>query len=254
MGSTLPVRILRRLGRYGFGRLGCVKPARIAWPGGAVSFSFDDFPHSALAAGGDVLERHGSRGTYYTALGLAGTRGELGPMLEPGDVLAAHCRGHEIACHTFRHLDCSRAAAAAIIADLAENAAALSDLLGDFVAVNFAYPYGDLSLGAKRMLAPRFWSCRGIGQGFNTGLVDLAELRATRIHARSYDAQRFRALIDRNRAANGWLIFYTHDVADSPSRYGCTVGQLDEIAGYAAECGAVLPVRDVLRQLRAVEA
>ena len=254
MASTLPIRVLRRLGRYGFGRLSYLKPARISWPGGAVSFTFDDFPHSALAAGGEVLERHGLRGTYYTALGLAGTTGELGPMLERDDVLAAHHRGHEIACHTFRHLDCSWAGAAAILDDIAKNSAALSDLLGDFVAVNFAYPFGELSLAAKRLLASRFWSCRGIGQGFNSGLADLAELRATRIHARSYDAARFRDLIEHNRAAGGWLIFYTHDVAAAPSRYGCTPGQLDEIIGYTAECSDLLPVRDVLRRLGAAEA
>src|SRR5260370_23298130 len=185
MASALPIRVLRRLGRCGFGRLSSLKPARISWPGGAVSFPFDDFPASALAAGGESLDGTGLRGTYYTALGLAGTTGELGPMLERDDVLAAHRRGHEIACHTFRHLDCSRAGAAAILDDIAKNSAALSDLLGDFIAVNFAYPFGDLSLGAKRLLAPRFRSCRGIGQGFNSGLFDLAQLRATRIQARS---------------------------------------------------------------------
>src|SRR5260370_25972354 len=103
MASTLPIRVLRRLGRYGFGRLSYLKPARISWPDGAVSFTFDDFPHSAFAAGGEVLERHGLRGTYYTPLGLAGPTGELGPMLEPDDVLAAPPRGHESPCPTFRH-------------------------------------------------------------------------------------------------------------------------------------------------------
>src|SRR5207302_6845969 len=139
-------RVLRRLGRYGLARLGCTKPADIAWPGGAVSFTFDDFPRSALATGGEVLERHGLRGTYYTALGLAGTDGELGPMLQPDDVVAAHQRGHEIACHTYRHLNCSQTATAAILDDIAMNAAALSDLLGSFVTVDFAYPYRHPSL------------------------------------------------------------------------------------------------------------
>jgi len=129
------------------------------------------------------------------------------------------------------------------------NAGALSDLLGEFAAVNFAYPYGDLSFAAKRALAPRYSSCRGIVQGFNAGLADLAELRATRIHARTYDAERFRDLIERNRAAGGWLIFYTHDVADAASRYGCTPEQLDEIAGFATAHSEVLPVRDVVSRL-----
>jgi peptidoglycan/xylan/chitin deacetylase (PgdA/CDA1 family) len=249
MASTLPIRLLRRLSRYGLGSLGYAKPAPIAWPGGAVSFTFDDFPRSALAAGGAVLERHGRRGTYYTALGLAGGDGELGPMLQADDVVEAHQRGHEIACHTFRHLNCSTTATAAILGDIAKNTAVLADLLDGFAAVNFAYPYGELSLAARRALAPRFRSCRGIVQGFNSGLSDLADLRSTRIHARSYDRQRFRDLIERNRAAGGWLIFYTHDVAETPSRYGCTPTQLDQIVGYAVDRSTVLPVRDVLSRL-----
>ena len=249
MASTLPIRLLRRLRRYGLGRLTCAKPAAIGWPDGVVSFTFDDFPRSAFTAGGPILERHAARGTYYTALGRAGGSGELGPMLLPEDVRAAHEEGHEVACHTFRHLNCSTTPAATIIGDIDENAAALSELLGGFAAVNFAYPYGELSLSTKRALAPRFRTCRGIGQGFNSGQCDLAELRATRIHARGYEAARFRQVIDRNRAAGGWLIFYTHDVAEAPSRYGCTPAQLEAIVGYAAESGAVLPVREVVDRL-----
>src|SRR5260370_16904203 len=140
MASALPIRVLRRLGRCGFGRLSSLKPARISWPGGAVSFPFDDFPHSAFAAGGEVLEQHGLRGTYYTALGLAGTTGELGPMLERDDVLAAHHRGHEIACHTFRHLDSSRAGSTAILDEITDNSPPLSHLLPSFLSANFPYP------------------------------------------------------------------------------------------------------------------
>ena len=47
----------------------------------------------------------------------------------------------------------------------------------------------------------------------------------------------------------GWLIFYTHDVADAASRYGCTPQQLDEIAGFAKAHSEVLPVRDVVSRL-----
>jgi peptidoglycan/xylan/chitin deacetylase (PgdA/CDA1 family) len=246
MLSALPTRVLRRLGRYRLDRLPHCKPVRVACPGGVVSFTFDDFPRSALIAGGAILEKHGIRGTYYTALDLAGTEGVLGRMFDPEDVVAAHRRGHEIACHTFRHVNCRRARVDAILHDIALNTAACAALLEGFTPVSFAYPYGELSVGSKRALAPRFWSCRGIVQGFNAGATDLAELRATRIHAAGFDAGAMRDLIQRNRAAGGWLIFYTHDVTEAPSPYGCTPAQFATVVTLATGCGAVLPVREAI--------
>ena len=60
----------------------------------------------------------------------------------------------------------------------------------------------------------------------------------TRCNARSWD--RYPA-----RARNGWIIFYTHDVAEQPSEWGCTPAQLEAVVGYAAQRLPVLPVRDV---------
>src|SRR5260370_40341484 len=109
MASTLPIRVLRRLGRYGFGRLSYLKPARISWPGGAVSFTFDDFPHSAFAAGGEVLERHGWPRPSYTPLGLARPPREPGPMPGAARAPAAPPPGRAHARHRFRPLGRSRA-------------------------------------------------------------------------------------------------------------------------------------------------
>jgi len=254
MASTFPIRALRWLRRHRAGRIVCTRPAHVFCPGGAISFTFDDFPRSALTAGGAILEKYGCRGTYYTALNLAGTRDVLGPMFEPGDICAAHQQGHEIACHTFRHVNCARAGVREIAADIADNEAALAALIPGYAPVNFAYPYGELSLRAKRALAPRFWSCRGISEGLNFGMVDLAELRVARIHASDYNAGAFRLLVDRAVDAGGWLIFYTHDVADAPSPFGCTPEQLEEIVSYAAVRASVLPVCDVVARLGLAEA
>jgi peptidoglycan/xylan/chitin deacetylase (PgdA/CDA1 family) len=225
------------------------RPRTIEWPGGVVSFTFDDFPRSAWLAGGAVLERCGVRGTYYTAMGLAGIDGNLGPMFEMEDVRAAHAAGHEIACHTFNHVDCGRAAPSQIAAELDRSAMALADLLDGAPVDNFAYPFGGVSLIAKRAADRRFASCRGTGRGLNAGAVDLADLRSTSLYARDFDPEKLCQLIDRAAAAGGWAIFYTHDVRDTPSAFGCTPAQLAAVVGYAAANAAVLPVRDVLTRL-----
>src|SRR5262249_36925320 len=108
------MRLARAAGRFLRSR-----PARVAWPAGAVSFTFRDFPKSALATGGALLEKHGRRGTYYAALGLAGTTGDMGPIGDADDIRVAHRAGHELACHTYSHLNCASVRPGRIVSDIA---------------------------------------------------------------------------------------------------------------------------------------
>ena len=241
---SIAARVARELGGFL-----SVKPAKIDWPGGVVSFTFDDFPRSAWVNGGPILEKFDCRGTYYAAMGLAGTESPLGPMFEFDDLRAAAAQGHEIACHTFSHRDCCHAAPAEIAAEVERNAAALSELAGAAPFQNFAYPFGGVSQTAKQTLAGRFASCRGTGRGLNRGTADLADLLSTSIYGRDFNRDRLCQLIDDAHASGGWIIFYTHDVAEEPSPFGCTPEQLQAIVAYAAENASVLPVRDVLARL-----
>ena len=240
-----PVRRLeRKLGRlYGIRRISD------AWPRGVVSFTFDDFPKTALTVGGRILERFGARGTYYTAAKLAGTHGDLGPLCDPDDVRIAHHRGHEIGCHTFSHLNCAAADRSSLKSEVRANAAALSDMIGPFAPANFAFPFGAESKRAKRTLMPYFHSCRGIRPGLNQGIPDIAELLANCVYAATFDDKRFCDLMDRNAAVAGWLIFYSHDVSHSPSPYGCEPEQLEALVAHAAKSSPIRPVRDVVSSL-----
>lgn len=244
MRVSIGARLVRE-----FGGFLCTRPAKVKWPGGVASFTFDDFPRSAWVNGGAILERYDRRGTYYTAMGLAGTVNNLGPMFELDDLRAAHARGHEIACHTYDHRDCGRATPAEIAAEIDRNATALAQALDGATTDNFAYPFGGVSLSAKHALNARFASCRGTGRGINQGTVDLADLFSTSLYSQNFDRDRLCQLIDDAQAGAGWLIFYTHDVADEPSPFGCTPAQFAAIVGYAAEAMPVLPVRAVLAGL-----
>jgi peptidoglycan/xylan/chitin deacetylase (PgdA/CDA1 family) len=243
MRCSIAARLAREIGGFLHTR-----PAKIGWAGGVMSFSFDDFPKSAWQTGGAIIEKYNARATYYTALSFAGTVGNLGPMFDIDDLRAANTTGHEIACHTYSHADCVYLSAGEIVAETERNAAALAEVL-DAPMTNFAYPYGAVSLTAKAALSGRFASCRGTGEGINRRTVDLTDLRAVPLYPGSYDRDRLRRLIDENRTVGGWLIFFTHDVADQPSAFGCTPEQLEAIVAYAAETSPVLPVRDVLAGL-----
>lgn len=244
MRASLSTHLARKLGRFI-----PTQPRPVRWPGGVVSFTFDDFPKTALTVGGAILEKYDVRGTYYTAVNLAETDGNLGRMFDRADVEAAHAKGHEIACHTFRHLDCGRNHTSRLLADVDENAAAIRCLTGGYTPTNFAFPFGGISFSAKGALSQRFASCRGIGDGVNAGTADFADLKAVRVHQYADAAGSYRRIVDEARERNGWLIFYTHDVADEPSMFGCTAAQLETIVAYAVRTCPVLPVRDVIEGL-----
>jgi hypothetical protein len=136
-----------------------------------------------------------------------------------------------------------------ILAEVRNNAAALASLIEGFVPTNFAYPYGCVSIMAKRVLRFRFSSCRGVDRGINYGTVDLADLLAVPLYAADFDGADMRRLIDRACSLAGWLIFFTHDVTGAPSPFGCKPEQLESVLAYAAERSTILPVRDVIAGL-----
>src|SRR5881394_4086832 len=70
-----------------------------------ISFTFDDFPRTALHAGGDILEKYGLAGTYYAAFGLMNTEAPVGRIFSEDDLRGVLDRGHELGCHTFDHYD-----------------------------------------------------------------------------------------------------------------------------------------------------
>jgi peptidoglycan/xylan/chitin deacetylase (PgdA/CDA1 family) len=244
MRCSIAARLAREIGGFMHTR-----PAKIGWAGGVVSFSFDDFPKSAWLTGGAIIEKYDVRATYYAAMSFAGTVADLGAMFDIEDLRTANANGHEIACHTYSHADLLYLSPGEIVAEVERNAAALAEVFDDVTMANFAYPYGAVSLAAKAALNRRFASCRGTGEGINRGTVDLTDLRAVPLYPGSQDRDRLRQLIDENRAVGGWLIFYTHDVAEQPSAFGCTPEQLDAMVAYAAETSPVLPIRDVLARL-----
>src|SRR5438309_11479744 len=68
-----------------------------------ISFTFDDFPRSALLTGGAILKRFGLAGTFYASLGLMGKQAPTGNIFLPEDLKDLLGQGHELGCHTFAH-------------------------------------------------------------------------------------------------------------------------------------------------------
>lgn len=218
-----------------------------------VSFSFDDAPTTAAVTGAQILEARGLRGTYFVAAGLAGRDGPMGEYAARNHVERLLAAGHEIACHTFSHLDCGHGGKARIADDLDRNAQAFADW-GLPAATTFAYPFGDVSADAKAVLAPRFSLSRALHHGVIGQGADLNQTPAVGVQGPDGEALAMHWL-DVAQRENAWLILYTHDVVDGASEWGCTPGALERLVDKSLATGfEVVTVAEGAKRLGSVQA
>lgn len=216
-----------------------------------VSFTFDDFPRSALHTGGAILKHYGGRGTYYASFGLMGKEAPTGQMFLPKDICVLLEQGHELGCHTFAHCDSWETKTKEFERSVLENEQELLRLTPGGSFRTFSYPISPPRPQTKRTMAKYFACCRGGGQTFNVGTTDLNYLSAYFLEQSRHAPELLKSIIDRNREAVGWLIFATHDVCKMPTPFGCTPDLFEEIVQYAVSSGAeILPVTQALQALR----
>ncbi len=210
-----------------------------------VSFTFDDFPRSALTAGGAMLREAGWAGTFFAAGQFCGETVDGLDYFNQDDLLRASEEGHEVACHTFGHLRLRGAQADDVRRDLGRNAVFIRQILPDQALTSFAYPYGDLDLGKKALVARHFPVCRGIWPGLNRGMMDFAQLKAVSLESRQPEAAEVDSWLDAAAQTNAWLIFFTHDVSDTPTPYGTSRKAFAEVLDKVARRGMrVLPMKN----------
>jgi peptidoglycan/xylan/chitin deacetylase (PgdA/CDA1 family) len=218
--------------------------------GPIITFTFDDFPRTALTTGAAVLESFGARATYYVAMSLMNTTNDLGEQFRQEDLDSVLDRGHELASHTYSHLSARKVSYRVFRDDVAKGEQAIREKMGVSGSGNFAYPYGDATLGAKRRLGPELMSSRGTCGGLNGPDVDLNLLRANSLYGDVDRVEAAKRLILENEQQRHWLIFYSHDVAPKPSPFGCTPKLLEAVCSLAAAReGRFMTVAQVVRDL-----
>lgn len=238
--GSLPVRLAAMASRF-IARRSRSKLLALAKAPPMVTFTFDDVPASACQRGAPILERHGARGTFYVAGAGCGMASPGGPQRASIDQLRViWANGHEVGCHTFSHPAVRTIGFDELGTELDRNQAALRKVDSEIVVRNFAYPYGDLSIGTKRYLESRFDSCRSSHAGINSGFADLGALDAWPLQNATLNRAKIGELIAATVRTSGWLIFFSHDVAESPSMYGVSPDLLDFAVGAASRAGCVV--------------
>ena len=240
--KAVPIPAQRRLARW-FGR----RPCRIQMESPVISFTFDDFPRSALINGGAILREHRVTGTYYASFGLMGKEAPTGEIFTLEDLDELVRQGHELACHTFDHCDSWETNPNEFAASIVRNREAVAQHMPGSTLRSFSYPISWPRPQTKRRVATYYECARGGGQTFNSGTIDLNYLNAFFIEQSRENFAAIKQTIDANARAKGWLIFATHDVCDGPTRYGCRSSFFEEVVRYSINSGAtVLPVSRAL--------
>jgi peptidoglycan/xylan/chitin deacetylase (PgdA/CDA1 family) len=219
------------------------RPARICPPCPLVSFSFDDFPRSALSVAGAVLESCGVAGTYYVSLGLLGKTAPSGEICHLEDLKQAVEHGHELGCHTYDHCHAWNTRPSDFEKSILRNRDTLARVVPGALFRTLAYPISSPRPANKMRAASYFDCCRGGGQSFNSVRADLSNLKAFFLEQSRDRPDLIECIINQNVEARGWLIFATHDVTKNPTRFGCPTALFERIVHYVAGSGVtILPV------------
>jgi len=235
--GSIPSRVKARLRQEAAARL-ARRPLLMRNAEPLVSFTFDDFPRSALWEGGAILQAHGVAGTFFTSFGLMGRVGPTGEMFSAVDLNELARQKHEIGCHTYDHYHAWDTAAADFEASIIRNREALSKHMPGVHFRTFSYPISSPRPRIKRRTGQYFACCRGGGQSYNLGTADLSNLAAFFIEQSRDNFDAIERLIENNASQRGWLIFATHDVSKSPTQFGCTPSMLEKIVRRALRTGA----------------
>ena len=214
-----------------------IEAVEIAPAKGVFSLSFDDFPASAWIEAGPILAAHGVKATYYVCGGLADGVNMDRDQFQVPHLQALLAAGHEVGCHTFGHTSALRMDTEARRLSLDANAAWVAERLDGHRMTTFAWPFGDATVSAKRVVRSRFAMARGVRDGVNTGREDRALIKSIGLESRRLPGYDLEGLMAETAASKGWLTAYGHDVSDRPTDYGCTPADLDRVLRAAKAAG-----------------
>ena len=249
-----PLVKVRRYVQRKSARLVFQRPQTIQLDRPLISFTFDDFPRTALINGGAILKRFGLTATYFIAMGLIGKDSPSGPIENEEDLIKALEDGHELGCHTYSHCHSWTTPTSTFEESVHLNGVALGELVPGHQFKSFSYPISEPRPLTKRAVSKYFQCCRAGGQTLNTRTADLNQLAAYFLERSKNGLQEVRELIELNREECGWIIFATHDVTENPSPYGCTPEFFEDVVQYAVDSGAqILPVVQALERIQSSE-
>lgn len=251
MHERAPANLLARIEMQLLARMP-IKPVQINLDTPIASFSFDDIPKTAATNGAKLLEKNGFIGTFYVTGSHANGEFDGVKQYEPEDLRDLYKNNHEIACHTYAHPRLRGRNEMEILLDLDKNLETMRQILDDetFEFASHAFPYGEFDKVSRKVLSERFVSSRGVLHAINHGTVDFANLRTTPLERQRFTPEYLQSNIEKAIKNNGWIIFFTHDIAQNCTPYGSTPEMLEMAIEAVKKAGIeVLSVKDVANKI-----
>lgn len=117
-----------------------------------------------------------------------------------------------------------------ILNDIKKNQEKINKLIPGYKFENFSYPRGEQTFRSKFILRKEYKSARGVNEGMNVDKTDFLNLHAFELAEKPLTT--IFALIDQAVEKKAWLIFYTHDVCEDHSIYGCSPEYFESVIKY----------------------
>lgn len=207
------------------------KKVSLNLPEAIISFSFDDIPDSAITNGARILQKYGYNGTYYISLSLKDNHDKNKLYFDHSKLKKIVDDGGELACHTADHIAFYNSNSKEVLSNLKKNQEKIHELIPGYKFESFSYPSGQQTFRSKLILRKEYHSARGVKAGMHVGSVDLYNLYGNELAGHITLPEVF-ALIDEAIKNKAWLIFYTHEVEENPSPYGCTPEFFEQVVSY----------------------
>ncbi|MDR7083096.1 peptidoglycan/xylan/chitin deacetylase (PgdA/CDA1 family) [Arthrobacter ginsengisoli] len=197
------------------------KPGPLRWDQPMVSITFDDGWQSVYDRALPLLNEHGFRSTQYVNASSI----ETPNFMTAAEVQQMHEAGHEIAAHSYEHLDLTSIATSRLDEQMrrSEEALAAAGLGTD----DLAPPYGRSDPQVDWYASKYFQIMRGTDDGINTRQnLKPHDLKVLYVTDETTPDKLAEALAETSRM-NGWLILVYHQIATPES----TGTQQNTIAG-----------------------
>ncbi len=187
------------------------KPGPLRWDQPMVSITFDDGWQSVHDRALPLLNKHGFRSTQY----INASTIETPNFMTAAEVQQMHEAGHEIAAHSYEHVDLTSIGADRLEEEMrkSEEALAAAGLGTD----DLAPPFGRSDPQVDWYASKYFDIVRGTDEGINTRQnLNPHDLKVFYVTDETTPDNLAQALAETSRV-NGWLILVYHQVATSES-------------------------------------
>ncbi|MFC9772341.1 MULTISPECIES: polysaccharide deacetylase family protein [unclassified Pseudarthrobacter] len=187
------------------------KPGPLRWSQPMVSITFDDGWQSVYDRALPLLDQHGFRSTQY----INASSIETPNFMTAAEVQQLHQAGHEIAAHSYEHVDLTSIGTDRLDDQVRKSEEALA--AAGFETRDLAPPYGRHDPQVDWYANKYFDIVRGTDDGINTRQsLDQQDLKVFYVTDQTTMATLSEALAETARM-NGWLILVYHQIATPQS-------------------------------------